>query len=208
LSGLPRFPSNSVEFAEVVDAVSQSVDSSRRLPDWPFRASGGSVTIYEYDSVLGGTFGRVLESLAMDFGDSEVYVLGIELKSSYYVENYHLFPALRAGLEALEASYMAGMRYAPDDDPTGALGDSLDVVAIAGSSGAWAVWAQRDWEIGLLLTAAPSGSWRSADVPWFDLNLDLDSIRSPPGWGLPLSEEDLTTFWRNVHERGSGTDIK
>ncbi len=105
---------------------------------------------------------------------------------------------------AVAASYSAGLRYEPDSDPTGALGESLDVVAMAGSSEAWAVWAQRDWEIGLLLTAAPSGSWRSTDVPWFDRETDLDSLRSPTGWGPALSEGDLATFTRNVHERGSG----
>ena len=203
LSGLPRFPSNASEFAEVVDAVSQVVDSSRRLPDWPFREPSGSVTIYEYDRVLGGGFGGVLDALAKDFGDSEVYVLAIRPEASYYVEHYHMFPAFTAERGSIEASYMAGMFHRPDDDPTGALVDSVNVVAMTGSSGAWSIWAQRDWEIGLLLAAGPPTAWRSTDVPWFDLDIDLDSIRSPAGWGLPLSENDLATFWRNVRGRGS-----
>lgn len=204
MSALPRFPSDAAEFTEVVDAVSRSIDSSRRLPDWPFRASGGFLTIYEYDRVLGGGFGRVLESLAMDFGDREIYVVGVAPEASYYLDGYEMFPAFSVGRGSLEASYTAGLRHEPDGDPTGALGDSLDVVVMAGSSGAWSIWAQRDWEIGLLLTAAPSGSWRSTDVPWFDRDINLDSIRSPAGWGLDLSEDDLATFWRNVRERGSG----
>jgi hypothetical protein len=204
LSVLPRFPSDPAEFKEVVDAVSRSIDPLRRLPDWPFRASSGFVTIYEYDRVLGRQFGRVLESLAADFGDSEVYVMGVAPEVSYYRDGYGVFPAFRVGRGSLEASYVAGLRHEPDGDPTGALGDSLDVVAMAGSSGAWSIWAQRDWEIGLLLTAAPSGPWRSTDVPWFDRDTNLDSIRSPAGWGLALSEGDLATFWRNVRERGSG----
>jgi hypothetical protein len=204
LSGLPRFPSDPAEFAEVVDSVSRSVDSSRRLPDWPFRAPGGFLTIYEYDRVLGGQFGRVLESLAADFGDSDVYLMGVVPEASYYVDSYDRFPAFRVGRGSLEASYGAGMRHEPNGDPTGALGDSLDVVVMAGSSGAWSIWAQRDWEIGLLLTPVPSGSWRSTDVPSFDRDTDLNSIRSPAGWGLALSEGDLATFWRNARERGSG----
>jgi hypothetical protein len=204
LSVLPRFPSDPAEFKEVLDAVSRSVEPLRRLPDWPFQASSGFLTIYEYDRILGGRFGRVLESLAADFGDSEVFVMGLAPEASYYLDGYGVFPAFSVGLGSLEASYAAGLRHEPNNDPTGALGDSLDVVAIAGSSGAWSIWAQRDWEIGLLLTAAPSGSWQATDVPWFDRHIDLDSIRSPAEWGVVLSEGDLATFWRNVRERGSG----
>ena len=92
------------------------------------------------------------------------------------------------------------MRYAPDDDPTGALVDSLNVIAISGSPGSWAIFGQRDWEIGILLTADRSGIWLSAGVPSFDIAVDLDTIRSPAGWGLPLSVEQQTEFARQWSE--------
>lgn len=204
MTAMPQFPGDSAEFTEIVGVVAQSVDLSRRLPEWPFRASSGFLTICEYDRVLGGQFGRVLEALAVDFGDSDVCLAGVVPEAPYYRDGYHMFPAFRVASETLAAGYAAGLRYEPDGDPTGALGDSLDVVAMAGSSGAWSVWAQRDWEIGLLLTATSTGSWRSTDVPWFDREIDLNSIRSPTGWGLALSESDLASFARNVQERGSG----
>lgn len=108
-----------MEFKEIVDAVWRSVDSSRRLPDWPFRASRGFLAIYEYDRVLGGQFGRVLESLAVDFGDREVYVLGVAPEASYYLDGYEMFPAFRVGRGSLGVSYAAGLRHEPDGDPTG-----------------------------------------------------------------------------------------
>jgi hypothetical protein len=204
MSASVRFPADSVEFGRFVDLVERHVDASRRLPEWPFRTATGFVTIYEYDRVLGGSFGRVLEALVSDFGDSEVNVVGVVPESSYYLDGYDMFPAFVIAAGDIADGYLAGLRQEPDGDPTGALGDSLDVVAMAGSSGAWAVWAQRDWEIGVLLTSAPSGAWRSVDVPWFGPDADLDSIRSPAGWGLALSEADLTIFRDQVHKRGSG----
>jgi hypothetical protein len=41
-------------------------------------------------------------------------------------------------------------------------------------------------------------------VTWFDRDVDLDDLRGPEGWVMPLTATDRATFWRNVHERGSG----
>lgn len=201
----PRFPVDSAEFTHLKGLVGQCIDTSCRLPDWPFRATG-FLTICEYDRVLGGQFGRALEALAADFGDTEIHVTGIEPEVSYFRDGYGIFPAFSLDSDSCASGYEAGLRYEPGGDPTGALGDSLNVVAIIGSSGAWSVWAQRDWEIGLLLTAAASGSWKTIDVPWFGPDVDLDSIRSPAGWGLTLTDGDLATFRRHIQERGCGGD--
>lgn len=100
--------------------------------------------------------------------------------------------------------YGDGLRHEPGGDPTGAMAYTLNVMTVSGSSGAWAVWGQRDWEIALLLTRDPGGAWRDAGVPWFGHDVGLDSIRAPSGWGMPLSGEKVAAFQAHLRERGSG----
>jgi hypothetical protein len=199
-----QFAGNDKDFAELVAEVRRQLDPAARLPNWPFLTSSGFVTIYEYDRMLGGDFGLVVQALAQTHGDRLVTVVGLDPPAAYYGDGYGFLPGFRIADDLVAASYGAALRYEPGGDPTGAMAFTINVVGIVGSSGAWSAWGQRDWEIGLVLTPESQGPWLQQPVPWFGPDVDLDSIRSPAGWGTSLAAEDRSTFWRNVRERGSG----
>jgi hypothetical protein len=200
----PYIAESQDEFSELEAELQQQIHTSARLPDWPFRAISGFVTIYEYDRILGSTFGTVLEALSDAYGDDTVTVIGLEPEMAYYRDEYSYFPGLRIARASIRDGYGEGLRREPDGDPTGALAYTVNVVGMVGASGVWSIWGQRDWEIGLLLTPDSSGRWLKAPVPWFDREIDLDSIRSPSGWGVHLSDQERSMFWQNVQDRGSG----
>lgn len=191
-------------FAELLVDVQRQLDTSVRLPDWPFVAPTAFATIYEYDRMLGGSFGLVVKALALTHGDRSVAVVGIEPPVSYYRPEYGLFPGFRIPPDSSDEDYAANLRYEPGGDPTGAMAFTTNVLAIAGTSGAWAIWGQRDWEVGLLVTPQREGPWLEQPVPAFGRDVDLESIRSPAGWGTSLSDEVRSRFWQNVRDRGSG----
>jgi hypothetical protein len=200
----PCFADNEDSFAALVKVVNAQLDTARRLPDWPFKLLDGFALIYEYDRILGGDFGSVISGLVSACGDEVITVVGLEPPPSYYRDAYNFYPGFQLPGSRVSDGYGEGLRYEPGGDPTGAMADTLDVVAITGASGAWSVWGQRDWEIGLLLTRDLGGAWLGDDVPWYGHDVDLASIRSPAGWGMPLSEAQLETFEKNLRERGSG----
>jgi hypothetical protein len=96
------------------------------------------------------------------------------------------------------------MWSAPQGDSGGILSFSSDIVAVAGSSGLWAVWAQRDWEIGVLVAPDPVGPWLDQGIRFFDPDEDFSDLRSPPGWGMPLEPDELAVFRRNIHDLRHG----
>lgn len=198
------FPTSELGFQALQDSVAARVDLGARLPGWPFRGARGFAEIFEYDRILGGSFGNVLAELAGTYGDDVVTVVGIEPRPVYYRDEYGLFPAFHIAGARIRSEYGSALRFEPGGDPTGSLADSLNVIAITGSSGAWSVFGQRDWEIGLLLAPDSDGAWLSADVPWYGVEVDLDSIRSPAGWGQKLSGPEREEFARHLRERGSG----
>lgn len=198
------FPTGELDFQALQGSVAARVDLDTRLPGWPFRGTRGYATIFEYDRILGGSFGNVLAELAEMYRDESVTTVGIEPRPAYYHDEYGFFPAFAIAGDRVRTEYGVALRFEPGGDPTGSLGDSLNVIAITGSSGAWSVFGQRDWEIGLLLAPDPDGAWLSTGVPWFAVDVDLDSIRSPAGWGAALSDRDREEFARQLRERGSG----
>lgn len=201
---LNGFATNQGDFQRMRRFVETQVNLLARLPEWPFKETGGHITLFEYDRVLGADFGEVLNALACAYDESSIVVIGIEPSASYYGDEYGLLPAFSLAPGRIEANYGAAMQFAPMGDPTGALGDTLDVLAMTGSSGEWSLFAQRDWEIALLLAGDEEGPWLATSVPHFARDIDLDSIRSPAGWGAFLSTQDRETFNRNMRDRGSG----
>lgn len=199
-----EFAMSEQAFSALAGELEHQLDTAARLPDWPFRAPVGFVTIFEYDRLLGGMFGAVLESLAHTYEDESVAVLGLDPAVAYYRERFGVFPGFRITRESLGAGYAAGLFHEPGDDPAGALIYSIDVLGIVGSSGAWAVWGERDWEIALLLTTHSEGPWLHQSVPWFGRDVELDALRSPSGWGRPLGPSELSRFQMHVRMRGSG----
>ena len=200
----PNFFRTDEDFRLGLQDLGQSLDYRTRLPKWPFRTPSGWVRIYEYDRLLGSDFGTVLGALAEEYRDQHVTVATLDPHMSCYRDEYGFYPGFQVRGIDVSDGYGLGLRHEPDGDPTGALAYTANVIAISGSSGAWSVWAQRDWEVGLLLTRDPAGTWCDQAVPSFSRDVDLTSIRSPRGWGMPLSDVDLAVFWRNIRERGSG----
>jgi len=202
----PRFADSDDSFSELVKVVHAQLNTACRLPDWPFKMLDGFAVIYEYDRILGGDFGPVIAALASAYGDEVVTVVGFEPSPSYYRDAYNFYPGFQVPGRSAGDGYGEGLWYEPGGDPTGAMGDTLDVVAIVGASEAWSVWGQRDWEIGLLLTRDLGEAWLGDDVPRYNHDVDLASIRSPAGWGMPLSDAQLETFEKNLRGRGSGPE--
>lgn len=203
MSGLV-FAGNEPEFHTIVGTIGQQVNVSCRLPAWPFQTPTGFASIYEYDRVLGGSFSAVLKALAAFYGDDSVAFACLDPDWRYYRDGYAMLPAFVVDAGTLDKNYARGLRHEPNRDPTGALAFSANVIAITGTSRTWSIWGQRDWEIALLLTPDASGPWSSAEVPTFVGDVDIETIRSPTGWSMPLSQPDLQAFQNNVRSRGSG----
>ena len=204
MAGLAMFATDGVQFDRLAHSVGAVAELRARLPAWPFRPQAAFSHVIEYDRVLGGDFAAVLVALAQAYGDGAVATVVLDPDVRYYSEAYGILPGFQVETASLEAGYGEGLRHEPGGDPTGALAYTANVIAIAGASGQWALWGQRDWEIALLCTPHDSGPWSRTPVPVFGRDVDLDSIRSPAGWGVALAEEEVREFWQNVRSRGSG----
>lgn len=148
--------------------------------------------------MLGGRFAAVLIALAQTYGDRTVATIVLDPDARFYSEVCGFLPGFQVEAGSPETGYGTGLRYDPVGDPAGATEYAANVIAIAGSSGRWVLWGQRDWEIALLCTPQGSGPWERMPVPVFGRELVLDSIRSPAGWGVALGEAELREFWQSV----------
>jgi len=205
MSSFFKRATSQADFDRLTETVGSVVELKSRLPAWPFRPAAGAFgQVIEYDRVLGDDFAEVLVALTRTYLDQSVATVVLGPDVQYYRTAYGTLPGFEVEAAWLEAGYGEGMRYEPRGDPTGALAYTANVIAVAGSARRWALWGQRDWEIAVLCTPHDVGPWLDTSVPVFGRDLDLDAIRSPAGWGVPLSEGERREFWRNLRLRGSG----
>jgi hypothetical protein len=201
-------PPTSDDFTTFLSEISEVVDANSRLPDWPFLAPSGYVSICQFGLVLGTPFVPVLQELSAIYGDSEVTLAVLEPNPSYYLRAYSHFPGFRIESESLtDEVYWAALSYEPGGDPTGAIAYTADVVAAVGSSRSWAVWGQRDWEVALVLARTEIRDRLRRSLPFVNAREALGELRGPSGWVKPLTEIEIATFLRNVEERGAGTRL-
>jgi hypothetical protein len=156
----PYYPADASTFEQILGDVTRTLDLKVRLPAWPFRAARGNVDICQFSPAVEGPFGAVLQALVDVHGDTTVSLVALEPTPAYYRDNYGSYPAFIVPGENVAHSYWNAVSRPPGEDPTGSLAYTANVVGIAGGTGAWAVWAERSWDLALVVSQVAKGPWR------------------------------------------------
>jgi hypothetical protein len=198
-----QIPGSEAEFSTIWAEVTTAVDPSLRLPDWPFVQAKGHVVIGQYERLLGADFVPVLETLTSAHGDDYISFITINPDPEYYVTNYGHFPAFRIAHDALAVEYWPALTYEPGGDPTGALAYTANVVGMVGSTRAWSIWGQRDWDLVLVHTQTIEGAWLHTEVPFVNATDALANFTAPTRWMAPLTDSQASAFLKNLRDRGA-----
>lgn len=189
------------EFAKYSSVVTAAVDPTKRLPDWPFTAHDGAILIGQFGHLLGPNFAPVLDSLARAHGDESITLAVLSPEPSYYETNFSYFTAIQMESSAIADSYAEGVYHEPMGKATGCIVFTADVVGIVGSSGTWAVWGQRDWDLVVVRTPSPSTTTIGSTVPFVSAAEALEDFTFPDWRGEPPPADQVATFMRNFASR-------
>ena len=196
------YPVDPDSFAQVLGNLSRVLDPDCRLPNWPFKAPVGNADVCQYSLAIAGTFGPVLQELVDAHGDHSVSLVVFQPTPTYYRAGYGSYPAFTIPGQTIAEAYWGTVAYEPRDDPTGSVTYTANVVGIAGSSGAWAVWGERSWDLAIVLSQHSGGRWLSAGVDFLPVEEALANL-TEPDFKIPLSDHTRSTFLQNVRTRGT-----
>ncbi|HLP23156.1 MAG TPA: hypothetical protein VK139_03835 [Microbacteriaceae bacterium] len=189
-------------FKHLVDSVSGAVRLDGAFPRFPFRRQG-YVSIIDWGCVISPILGRALEQLTNMYGDTHVEVYGRNLSTDNFRDSYGYFPGFVVATEQVNAGYQAGI--SKNWNPRPGFINSLDVlaqrIAVVGSSGHWALWGERRWEIGLLQTSDELDLEEFDYLPLYDRNSDFTGCLPPEGWG-GYPKEIVDHFVNTVRTQG------
>lgn len=186
------------QYNDIVRNVRVLVDVDRRLPVLPFRV-GGHIDVCQYSPAVDGSFGPVLQALANVYGDEFVSVAAFDPEPSVFCDEYGTYGAFRIPARGISDNYW----WAMSDESRGELTYVANVLALAGSSGRWAVWAERSWDLAIVMTQHAGGPWLSRGVPFVPAETALADF-TEPDYKIPLSDGQRTAFLENIRRMGSG----
>jgi hypothetical protein len=161
--------------------------------------------VCQYSHAIEGAFGPILKSLADFHGDGVVTTPVLEPTPIYYREHYSGFSVFSLPREDLAESFWDCVSFEPDNDPTGAVAYTANVVTAMGDSGAWAVWAERSWDLALVLSGTADGPWLSRGVPFVAVETALADF-TEPDFKTPLSSSARRTFLANYRSQTDATE--
>lgn len=202
MSNLPFFPSSHTAFSAVLREIRTTVNTDTRLPEWPFKAQLGHAYFCQFSYAIEGAFGPVLEKLAHTYEDASVNFVVLDPAPNYYRENYGCYPAFATPTHSISEGFWQAVSHEPVGDPTGSPTFTANVVAAVGTSGSWALWAERAWDLAIVLTQREAGSWLSAGVEFVPVETALANY-TEPDFKVRLRTHVREEFLRNVQERGS-----
>ncbi|MBW9207142.1 hypothetical protein KV097_14440 [Mumia sp. zg.B17] len=195
------YPVSGDSFAQILGDVAQLLEPERRLPDWPFKVPVGNADVCQFSLAIEGPFGSVLQHLVDAHGDARVSFAVLDPTPDYYRESYGSYPGFTLSGPTIARTYWDAVAHEPGDDPTGSAAYTANVVGIVGSSGEWAVWAERSWDIAIVLTQRSGGTWLSAGVDFVSVETALADF-TEPDFKVPLSDRERTSFVANMRTRG------
>ncbi|WP_084125979.1 hypothetical protein [Demequina sp. NBRC 110054] len=198
------YPVDAQSFARILGELAQVLHPDTRLPNWPFEVPEGHADVCQFDHAISGPFGAVLQDLVDTYGDATVSVAVFDPTPDYYRESYGSYPAFTTAGRTVSETFWGAVSYEPGGDPSGSVAYTANVVGIAGSSGEWAVWAERSWDIAIVLSRHSGGRWLSAGVEFVSVEAALADF-TEPDFKVPLSDRARSTFLHNIRMRGSLT---
>jgi hypothetical protein len=196
------YPSDVEAFERILGDVERVLETDRRLPEWPFKVPIGNADICQFSLAIEGPFATVLQALVDTYADETVSLAVLDPSPDYYRENYGSYPAFMTPGGAIATTYWDLVAHEPFGDPTGAVTYTANVVAVVGSSGAWAVWAERSWDLAIVLSQHANGPWTSCGVD-FVSPAEAIATFTEPDFKVALAPNERAAFLQNVRLRGA-----
>lgn len=203
-----RFALDGAAYGKIRAVVSEVFDVESRLPVMVFRTPVSRSLFCEYETIFSADFWPAIASVANYHRDRQVEFLVLEPSAeSYYAPGYGMYPAFSIPIQSSEDEYWSALNESPGGDVTGALIHSANVVAVAGSSGKWGFWGERDLGI-VVVQGVPSegssGGWRKEYGPFLEVDEALYHYVAPNYGGHSVPTGLANALANNYSDGESG----
>jgi hypothetical protein len=181
-------------------------DLDSRLPRQVFKTYAEGSLFCEFDAVLDPEFWPALCAMAVWHGDEFVDLLALEPDvEAHYLPKYGLYQAMSLSVEAGVDDYWAAIGWEFDDeDPMRSIALSADVIAIAGDSGKWGCWGERNPEIAIFRGFPDENvrnEWRTQFGPFLEVSGAIEQYLSFVSKGRPVPAEYASLLTANYSPR-------
>ncbi len=144
------------KMAELINLDSARKGLPGRVVKHLFRTTG----FFEFNHILTPRFLSILRGFSQRSGDNEVFLMSLDPDADqYFYKNFQRYGALKIYPLEPEEAYFNALVDAPLSSPADSLQINTNIVALFGNSGEWAVWGERELDVGLAVSNLPLDEW-------------------------------------------------
>lgn len=139
------------DFESEMRIIDRLIDRCATLPAQVFRQEVSAFHIIDFDQIWTDEFACDADRLTATAGDASfTFAVLRPDPAKYYYANFGKFPVLRFAPGSAAASYIAAVNEDPGGSPADAIVHSSEVVVVYPASVRWAIYADRNMEIGIV----------------------------------------------------------
>jgi hypothetical protein len=150
-----------------------------KFPNQVFKNTMGGFRFLDFTKFAQREFWKVLNALAMIFGDDTIYLLTQEPTPAEYKKWMNVFGALRFSSADTDQEYAATLQYEFDEGKRlPALYFSASTIRWFGSSKKWGIYGDRDMDLAIgsiLATNQQEVEWKSLSGPLWLSNREAEA---------------------------------
>ena len=180
-------------------AMAGLLNIERRFPSLPFQPSpGSSVLVCQFDVAIASSFmADVVGQLLRACDDSSIDLVVLEPPGRGYRLDADGAVGSATRTERVVRDLFDAIEI-EEDEFGGTISALAEVLVIAGSSARWVLWAERDWEIAVLLAPRKMKHVLISTGLFFQPSDDFVGALTPVGFPRFLSDDELRAFRDSV----------
>lgn len=138
-------------FDHELQRIDALIDRSAALPDQVFRTRAAAYYVIDFDQLWSEEFFSDVQGMTARAGDASFTFAVLKPDpDGYYHASFGKFPLLQFTKEDAADRYVRAIQQDPGDSPADAIAYNSEVILIYPPSGRWAIYGDRNLEIGIL----------------------------------------------------------
>lgn len=145
-----KFIKKTDELVEIVSEVNSIIRRNETLPNRVFKEQFVKFLVISFDEIWGESFFLRINSIVSELNDLKWTFVTLNPDPKNFFSHFNKYPIFEVTLEDSYEDYFLVTRNEPEPNSDDALVYNMEIAVLYPTSQSWAIYADRDFELGIL----------------------------------------------------------
>ncbi|MBK7706134.1 MAG: hypothetical protein IPJ30_10215 [Acidobacteria bacterium] len=138
-------------FQKKQSEIDSLITRQNQLPEQVFNSEISGYLFFHFDEIFTGDFFERMKSFLKASNEEKLTLAVLKPDpENYFFRNFGKYPVVECSVKDTSDAYLAGIEETPNDSPADALVYNSDIVILYSENLKWAIYADRNFELGII----------------------------------------------------------